>query len=130
MENSEFKPVKLRLKIDLVSHPTRAEGLVNMIVSTIQDDFIKEFGMTKEKGRLLWLGAPGMRCLSNNKASLTWLVIWNALWVAQETFLSASGNFPRVHPVCCYRKVDRTRLLSLLVVQPLCKLLKKITWFT
>ena len=30
-ENSEFKLVKLRLKIDLVSHPARAEGLVNII---------------------------------------------------------------------------------------------------
>ena len=30
-KNSEFKPVKLRLKIDLVSYPSRAEGLVNMI---------------------------------------------------------------------------------------------------
>ena len=29
-ENSEFKPVKLRLKADLVSYPTRAEGLINM----------------------------------------------------------------------------------------------------
>ena len=28
-ENSEFKPVKLRLKIDLVSYLARAEGLVN-----------------------------------------------------------------------------------------------------
>ena len=27
MENSEFKPVKLHLKIDLVSYPARAEGL-------------------------------------------------------------------------------------------------------
>ena len=30
-ENSEFKPVKLRLKIDPVSYPARAEGLVNRI---------------------------------------------------------------------------------------------------
>ena len=29
-ENSEFKSVKLRLKIDLVSYHARAEGLVNM----------------------------------------------------------------------------------------------------
>ena len=29
-ENSEFKPVKLCLKIDLVSYPARAEGLVNI----------------------------------------------------------------------------------------------------
>ena len=26
-ENSDFKPVKFRLKIDLVSYPARAEGL-------------------------------------------------------------------------------------------------------
>ena len=31
-ENSEFKPVKLRLKTDLASYPARAEGLVNSIV--------------------------------------------------------------------------------------------------
>ena len=31
-EISEFNLVKLRLKIDLVSHPPRAEGLVNMVV--------------------------------------------------------------------------------------------------
>ena len=30
-ENCEFKPVELRLKIDLVSYPARAEGLVNRI---------------------------------------------------------------------------------------------------
>ena len=30
-ENSEFKPVKLRLKMDLVSYPARTEGLVNRI---------------------------------------------------------------------------------------------------
>ena len=29
-ENSKFRPVKLHLKIDLVSYPARAEGLVNM----------------------------------------------------------------------------------------------------
>ena len=31
-ENSELKPGKLRLKIDLVSYPARAEVLVNMIM--------------------------------------------------------------------------------------------------
>ena len=29
--NSEFKPVKLRLKTDLVSYPARAEGLESMV---------------------------------------------------------------------------------------------------
>ena len=32
-ENSKFKPVKPRLKVDLVSYPARTEGLVNMINS-------------------------------------------------------------------------------------------------
>ena len=31
-ENSEFKPVKLRLKVDLVSYPARAEGLVYIYI--------------------------------------------------------------------------------------------------
>ena len=37
-ENSELKPVKLRLKIDLVSYPTRAEGLgkYDMIISKMK----------------------------------------------------------------------------------------------
>ena len=38
-----FKPVKLRLKIDLVSYPAQVEGLVNMIKSFLKvvnrDDF-------------------------------------------------------------------------------------------
>ena len=36
-KNSEFKPVKLHLKIDPVSYPARAKGLVNMIrTETVQ----------------------------------------------------------------------------------------------
>ena len=31
-ENFKFKPVKLRLKIDLVLYPARAEGLVNIYI--------------------------------------------------------------------------------------------------
>ena len=35
-ENSELKPVKLRLKFDLVSYPARAERLVNMIQMVLE----------------------------------------------------------------------------------------------
>ena len=35
-ENSEFKPVKLRLKIDLVPYPARAEGLINRIKGEVE----------------------------------------------------------------------------------------------
>ena len=36
-ENSEVKPVKLRLKINFVGYPARAEGFVNMIKITAFD---------------------------------------------------------------------------------------------
>ena len=34
--SSEFKPVKRRLKIDLVSYPAQAEGLVNSINKPVE----------------------------------------------------------------------------------------------
>ena len=35
-ENSEFKPVKVCLKIDLVSYPAPTEGLVNIIYKCVR----------------------------------------------------------------------------------------------
>ena len=53
LENSEFKPVKLRLKIDLVSYPARAEGLVNMnneeLEKVFDDKRFKEKKMGKKE---------------------------------------------------------------------------------
>ena len=46
--NSEFRPVKLRLKIDLVSYPARAEGLVNM------NTFVKTFEIPLTFWNNLW----------------------------------------------------------------------------
>ena len=42
-ENSEFKPVKSRLKIDLVSYPARAEGLINRIILSNNNSTSKKF---------------------------------------------------------------------------------------
>ena len=46
-ENSEFKPVKLRLKIYLVSYPARAEGLgkYDMIKSITCEVDLLSFGL-------------------------------------------------------------------------------------
>ena len=44
-ENTEFKPAKLRLKIDLVSYHARAEGLVNIdkqVKQCIHEPFISD----------------------------------------------------------------------------------------
>ena len=50
-ENSEFKPVKRRLKIDLVSYPAQAEGLVNMIKYSyrIQKIWTRLYGLKFKK---------------------------------------------------------------------------------
>ena len=57
MENSEFKPVKLRLKIDLVSYPARAEGLVNM-------DILMAFSQAQITGDDSWYRAIKIEELS------------------------------------------------------------------
>ena len=50
--NSEFKPVKLRLKIDLVSYPARAEGLVNgTITPRVVEDTIDKILARVERER-------------------------------------------------------------------------------
>lgn len=33
-----------------------------------------------------WPRAPGLKCLINDGASLTWLMIWNALLVGKKSF--------------------------------------------
>ena len=62
-EDSEFKPVKLRLKIDLVSYPARVEGLVNRINQKLQksQDFIGRWVVQamphlrdRSRGPVLW----------------------------------------------------------------------------
>ena len=78
-DNSEFKPVKLCLKIDLVSYPHQAEGLVNMIRildiiwlyanKLLQRNFLKIWWNTEKvvirstfsflrKGIILWIKLP------------------------------------------------------------------------
>ena len=42
--------------------------------------------MVTEEGCLLWPWAPRMRCLNNDEASVTWLVIRDALWVGKKLF--------------------------------------------
>ena len=42
-KNSQLKPFKLRLKIDLVSHPLQAEGLVNTFISLLNSHFLRYF---------------------------------------------------------------------------------------
>ena len=44
-----MKPVKLRLKIDLVSYPARAEGLVNSTLIREREDANQDLVIVKKK---------------------------------------------------------------------------------
>ena len=52
-ENSEFKPVKVRLKIDLVSYPARAEGLGKYDQRFLKATIVKIMAYTN-KDYLIW----------------------------------------------------------------------------
>ena len=80
--------------------------------------------MTGVEGCLLWPWAPGMKCLNNDKASLTWLVIRNALWVGKKLFSAQQAILPE-----CGRCGDLEESIDHVifhcpVVRPLCKLLE------
>ena len=64
------------------------------------------------EGHLLWPWAPGMRCLNNNKASLTWLVIQNALWVGKKLFSAQQDILPVVWPLCKLLEGYMVRVLN------------------
>ena len=69
------------------SRPLSCRALYRCLVRmAVSDDLIGELGVTAVEGRLLWPWAPGMRCLNNDEASLTWLVIRNSLWVGKKLF--------------------------------------------
>ena len=69
------------------SRPLSSRALYRCLVrGTASDGLIGELGVTEAEGRLLWPWAPRMRCLNNDEASLTWLVIRNALWVGKKLF--------------------------------------------
>ena len=50
-----------------------------LVMEAVSDDLIGELGVTAVESRLLWPWGPGMRCLNNDEASLTWLIIQNDL---------------------------------------------------
>ena len=48
-ENSVFKTVKLRLEIDLMSHPTHSEGLVSTLMCFKQKGVISSLSLANSK---------------------------------------------------------------------------------
>lgn len=59
-------------------------------------DLIDKFGLTKQKLHSIWCWLPGLKCLSNDEASLAWLVLQGGPLGQQKTLHSEAGNFIRV----------------------------------
>ena len=107
------------------SRPLSSRALYRCLVrGAASDGLIGELGVTEAEGRLLWPWAPRLRCLNNDEASLTWLVIRNALWVGKRLFAAQQAISPE-----CGRCGDLEETISHAffhcpVVRPLCKLLE------
>ena len=107
------------------SRPLSSRALYRCLVrGAASDGLIGKLGVTEAEGRLLWPWAPRMRCLNNDEASLTWLVIRNALWVGKKLFAAQQVISPE-----CGRCGDLEETISHAffhcpVVRPLCKLLE------
>ena len=106
------------------SQPLSSRSLYPCLVrDAASDGLIGELGVTETEGRLLWPWAPRMRCLNNDEASLTWLVIRNALWVGKKLFSAQQASAASAAGAVIWRRLLITPSFSP-VVRPLCKLLE------
>ena len=113
-----------RHALKVLSRPLSSRALYRCLVrGAASNGLIGELGVTEAEGRLLWPWAPRMRCLNNDEASLTWLVIRKALWVGKKLFAAQQAISPE-----CGRCGDLETIghafFHCPVVRPLCKLLE------
>ena len=107
------------------SWPLSSRALYRCLVrGAASDGLIGELGVTEVEGRLLWSWAPRMRCLNNDEASLTWLVIWNALWVGKKLFSAQQAILPECGRCGDLEETIGHAFFHCPVVRPLCKLLE------
>ena len=91
----------------------REEGLFTVIWS---------ISCAWQRRRVTW--GPRLRYLNNNKASLTWLVIWNAFWVSKKLFTACLVVLPECIQCGDMEGSILYTYFHCLVVQPLCKFLE------
>lgn len=64
------------------------KGLYRVLVTwAATGDLIDKFGLTKQELHSIWPWSPGLKCLINTEVSLTWLIIWEVLWVGKKNFV-------------------------------------------
>ena len=105
------------------SRPLSSRALYCCLVrGAASDGLIGELGVMEMEGRLLWPWAPRMRCLNNDEASLTWLVIRNALWVSKKLFSAQQAISPECGRCGDLEEAIGHAFFHCPVVRPLCKL--------
>ena len=107
------------------SRPLSSRALYHCLVrGAASDGLIGELSVTEVEGHLLWPWAPRMRCLNNDEASLTWLVIRNALWVGKKLFSAQQAISPECGRCGYLEETIGHAFFHCPVVRPLCKLLE------
>lgn len=73
-----------------MASPTQGRCLrghyIVLVRGAAKDDMIKEIGLTKQKFRSIWHWLPELKCLDNDVAWLSWLVLRAAQWVGQKLY--------------------------------------------
>lgn len=85
-KHSEFIQIQVGLS---EIRPLSREALYHVLV--------KVLGLTRGKFPSLWPYMPGLKYLTNDKASLSWLMIRDMLWVVKKILRSTTGHFARVY---------------------------------
>ncbi|CAE1328543.1 unnamed protein product [Acanthosepion pharaonis] len=65
-----------------------------LVRGSVRDALIDELGLTKQEACSIWPWAPGLKCLTNDEASLTWLMIRGALWVGKRLCSAGLEKYP------------------------------------
>ena len=65
-----------------------------LVRGSVRDVIGEGLPLTKEQLRSIWPWAPGSGCLTNDEASLTWLVIRDALWVGRRLHSAGLATSP------------------------------------
>ena len=97
-----------------------------LVRGRVHDDLIDDLGLSKREARSIWPWTPGLKCLNNTEASLTWLVIRGALWIGKR--LCGAGLVKSPNCVRCGEEVETIghAFFHCKIVVPLCKFVEDL----
>ena len=101
------------------------KALYRLIVrGAAKDEINEELGLTKSETRSLWPWVPGMKCLTNDEASLTWLTIRDRLWVGKRLIEAKMVATPECKRCGEMEETVEHAFFHCSAARPLCKLIE------